>query len=96
MKKFVSIILSLLILTTSNLAYGVSYRPTPRPIPQYTQGYNNGYHIGYNKGKNDRIDKEMMFVGGAILVSIGVILIYNLATNSNEQPRDLTHYSMKF
>ena len=59
-------------------------------------GYNNGYHYGYQNGKSDEREKWERAIVATALISFGVIIIYNAVTNSNEKPRDVTHYNYRF
>jgi len=90
----------LLIALTLALTVGTANARTPRLTPIYNIGYHNGYqygyHNGYNNGKNDERDKWERAIVATALISVGAIIIYNVVTNSNEKPRDITHYNYRF
>ena len=83
MKKLITVIALVSTLFITN-AQAVSYRGTPNTA--YTHGYNNGYNIGYNNGKNDRSDDIMKVVGATFFIAVGVIIIYELAKPSENNP----------
>lgn len=90
----------LLVALTLALTIGTANAATPRPTPQYTigyhNGYSNGYHYGYHIGKDNEREKWEKAIVATALISFGAIIIYNVVTNSNEKPRDVTHYNYRF
>lgn len=94
MKKVLTSLLVALTLSTPAIAA----TPRPNPIYQsgYHHGYNNGYQYGYHNGKSDEREKWEKAIVATALISFGAIIIYNAVTNSNEKPRDVTHYNYRF
>lgn len=96
MKKLIASVLMATTLSTNAMA--VSYRghPIPHKPSNFSIGYNKGYTMGYHDGKSDNEEKVHKAIAATLLISIGAVVIYNLVTNSNEKPRDITHYSVRF
>ena len=70
---------------------------TPSSTTSISYHYNKGYAIGYNDGKSDQMEKTAKTILAVSLISIGIVVIYNIATtNHMSYQTDMTHYTYRF
>lgn len=96
MKLFLATAVLLFTLNYTEAVALPSYH-TPPPSSSISQSYHRGYAIGYHEGKSDQIEKTAKTILAVSLISIGIVVIYNIATTSNvSYQTDMTHYTYKF